>query len=154
MGSPQSGQMVPSASSTSQNINIQMGSPQQSVAQKLLETGISFIELKNEKNTSPLFTIELKETIYSCHSIAEVVSFFKELGMKGIEVQRYKGLGEMNPDQLWETTLDPEFRSLLKVKIDDAQRADEIFEELMGDDVDKRKIFIQSNAEKVVNLDV
>ena len=73
---------------------------------------------------------------------------------KGASVQRYKGLGEMNPDQLWETTLDPEFRSLLKVKIDDAQRADEIFEELMGDDVDKRKIFIQSNAEKVVNLDV
>ena len=73
---------------------------------------------------------------------------------KGASVQRYKGLGEMNPDQLWETTLDPEFRSLLKVKIDDAQRADEIFEELMGDDVDKRKTFIQSNAEKVVNLDV
>ena len=60
----------------------------------------------------------------------------------------------MNPDQLWETTLDPEFRSLLQVKIDDAQRADEIFEELMGDDVDKRKTFIQSNAKKVVNLDV
>ena len=60
----------------------------------------------------------------------------------------------MNPDQLWETTLDPEFRSLLQVKIDDAQRADEIFEQLMGDDVDKRKTFIQSNAEKVVNLDV
>ena len=60
----------------------------------------------------------------------------------------------MNPDQLWETTLDPEFRSLLQVKIDDAQRADEIFEQLMGDDVDKRKMFIQSNAEKVVNLDV
>ena len=59
----------------------------------------------------------------------------------------------MNPDQLWETTLDPEFRSLLQVKIDDAQRADEIFEQLMGDDVDKRK-FYPINAEKVVNLDV
>ena len=80
----------------------------------------------------------------------------KGLGLvkKGASVQRYKGLGEMNPDQLWETTLDPEFRSLLQVKIDDAQRADEIFEQLMGDDVDKRKTFIQSNAEKVVNLDV
>ena len=77
-----------------------------------------------------------------------------EQAKKGVNVQRYKGLGEMNPDQLWETTLDPEFRSLLQVKIDDAQRADEVFEQLMGDDVDKRKSFIQSNAEKVVNLDV
>ena len=83
-----------------------------------------------------------------------MVSKGLELVKKGASVQRYKGLGEMNPDQLWETTLDPEFRSLLQVKIDDAQRADEIFEELMGDDVDKRKTFIQSNAKKVVNLDV
>jgi len=84
----------------------------------------------------------------------DLVSKGLELVKKGASVQRYKGLGEMNPDQLWETTLDPEFRSLLQVKIDDAQRADEIFEELMGDDVDKRKTFIQSNAKKVVNLDV
>jgi len=84
----------------------------------------------------------------------DLVSKGLELVKKGASVQRYKGLGEMNPDQLWETTLDPEFRSLLQVKIDDAQRADEIFEQLMGDDVDKRKMFIQTNAEKVVNLDV
>ena len=84
----------------------------------------------------------------------DLVSKGLESVKKGASVQRYKGLGEMNPDQLWETTLDPEFRSLLQVKIDDAQRADEIFEQLMGDDVDKRKSFIQSNAEKVVNLDV
>jgi len=77
-----------------------------------------------------------------------------EISKKGISVQRYKGLGEMNPDQLWDTTLDPSFRSILKVRIDDAQRADEIFSELMGEDVDKRKIFIQSNAKKVANLDV
>ncbi len=84
----------------------------------------------------------------------DLVSLSFELAKKGITVQRYKGLGEMNPDQLWDTTLDPSFRSILKVKVDDAQRADEIFSELMGEDVDKRKTFIQSNANKVSNLDV
>ncbi len=84
----------------------------------------------------------------------DLVSRSFELSKKGITVQRYKGLGEMNPDQLWDTTLDPSFRSILKVKVDDAQRADEIFSELMGEDVDKRKTFIQSNAKKVSNLDV
>ena len=84
----------------------------------------------------------------------DLMSLSSELSKKGITVQRYKGLGEMNPDQLWDTTLDPSFRSILKVKVDDAQRADEIFSELMGEDVDKRKTFIQSNAKKVSNLDV
>ena len=60
----------------------------------------------------------------------------------------------MNPDQLWETTLDPEYRSILKVKVEDGVRADEVFQELMGDDVEKRKFFIQSNAKSVSNLDV
>ena len=98
--------------------------------------------------------LTLNENEIEIHTPRDLVSKGLELVKKGTSVQRYKGLGEMNPDQLWETTLDPEFRSLLQVKIDDAQRADEIFEQLMGDDVDKRKTFIQSNAEKVVNLDV
>jgi len=75
-------------------------------------------------------------------------------GKKGITLQRYKGLGEMNPEQLWETTLDPDARSLLQVKIDQMEEADEVFSTLMGDVVEPRKDFIQENALNVVNLDI
>jgi len=99
-----------------------------------------------------VFAVKDKETRIS--SPTELFAAVLEAGRKGVTIQRYKGLGEMNPDQLWETTLDPEARTLLQVRINHVDEADEIFSTLMGDVVEPRRDFIQENALKVANLDV
>jgi len=91
---------------------------------------------------------------YPVASLEEISAMIRHVGAKDTETKRFKGLGEMNSEQLWETTMDPEKRMLLKVKMEDAEEADRLFSILMGDDVEKRRNFIQDHALEVQNLDI
>jgi len=94
------------------------------------------------------------EDKYEIASLGQICSGIRQIGGKGIDIKRFKGLGEMNADQLWDTTMNPEMRTLLSVKLDDAGEADRLFSILMGDNVEKRRNFISEHALEVQNLDV
>ncbi len=102
----------------------------------------------------PPFTVKLDSTATVLKDRQSLIDHVMELGKKDLQIQRYKGLGEMNPEQLWETTMDPEKRTLLQVQINDAVVTDDIFSVLMGDAVEPRRKFIEDNALEVKNLDI
>ena len=101
----------------------------------------------------PLYGLKRGNEIHYFHDEEKLNRFVEESNKKWT-VQRYKGLGEMDPGQLWETTMDPDNRTVLQVTVEDAIKADEIFSDLMGDNVQPRREFIQANARYVTNLDI
>ncbi|MFZ3101734.1 MAG: DNA topoisomerase IV subunit B, partial [Desulfitobacteriaceae bacterium] len=102
----------------------------------------------------PLFKIKKGKELSYAYTDQELASVLERIGREKTEIQRYKGLGEMNPDQLWETTMDPAKRTILQVTMNDVIMADEMFTVLMGDKVEPRKEFILRHAKEVRNLDI
>jgi DNA gyrase subunit B len=116
---------------------------------------VDHLDIGDGSDESAPYRVYNKDNIaHPVFSLLEVMEKIKDLGARGITVQRYKGLGEMNADQLWETTMDPKRRRLLRVTMDDAVEAEQIFTTLMGDQVIPRRAFIQRHAPEVQNLDV
>ncbi|MEC9489149.1 MAG: DNA topoisomerase (ATP-hydrolyzing) subunit B [Halanaerobium sp.] len=114
----------------------------------LIEEGMVYVA------QPPLYKVKKSRAEHYVYNDRQLKLLVDEIGKDGISLQRYKGLGEMNPDQLWDTTMDPEKRTILQVEIQDAISADNIFTTLMGDKVEPRREFIQSHAREVENLDV
>jgi DNA gyrase subunit B len=107
-----------------------------------------------KEGDKPPFQLVNGDAQASFFTLAELSGVIRKLGKKGIDIQRYKGLGEMNPEQLWETTMDPDVRTLVRVKMDDQGRTDHIFSLLMGSEVEPRRQFIETNALAVTDLDI
>ncbi len=116
---------------------------------KLTDIGTKLIQM-----IKPGAYIQREEKKYAVKTLGEALNWLISEAKKGQVISRYKGLGEMNPDQLWETTMDPDTRVLMQVKVEDAVAADLMFTTLMGDEVEPRRVFIEANALDVVNLDI
>ena len=121
---------------------------------KILTIHADFIEFQAKKKAFKGAEEGINEEKQKIEDPRSFLSGLMEKGKKGLAIQRYKGLGEMNPGQLWTTTMDPEKRVLLQVKVQDAVEADHIFTILMGDKVEPRREFIQNNAMEVTELDI
>jgi DNA gyrase subunit B len=124
--------------------------------QKLSEMGLNlkWYEVLRDEKTKPLFTGKTTHGESEGYSLKELLEAVREAGRSGANIQRYKGLGEMNPDQLWETTMDPKRRRLLQVTLDNMADAELAFTTLMGDRVEPRRQFIERHAKEVRNLDI
>jgi len=127
--------------------------------EKLREFGLEAEALLPPKSVAgleppPRFQLQGGDSTHKLQHLRELVPTIRKIGEKGLAITRFKGLGEMNPDELWETTLDPAKRTLLKVRLEDAFKADELFRILMGDKVEPRREFIEKHALEVRNLDV
>ncbi len=109
---------------------------------------------ESDKKIKAAYRIVNDDDTKEVFSLRELLAYIKEVAVKGMHIQRYKGLGEMNPQQLWDTTMDPEKRTILQVKLEDAVAADKMFTVLMGDQVEPRRQFIEDYAHQVKNLDI
>ncbi|MFC1546487.1 toprim domain-containing protein, partial [bacterium] len=127
------------------------------VIKRLEKIGIDLLvghELKEKADKKEYYIIQTKTDEIEAYDFSDLIEIFQNIGSKGVTIQRYKGLGEMNPDQLWDTTMDSKYRKLLQVTLEDAVEADVIFTTLMGDKVEPRREFIHSHALEVTNLDI
>jgi len=122
------------------------------VMKKLEKMGLVVDDLRLSK--APSWQAVSGKTVKEARSLFEAYELLKEMGKQGINVQRYKGLGEMNPEQLWTTTMDPDKRTILQVTLEDAVAAEEMFTTLMGEEVQQRRQFIENRAKYVRNLDI